>query len=200
MYKHKKAQAAMEFLMTYGWAILVVLVAIAALAYFGVFSPGKWLPTACTIGSGFSCVEFKVNGSSAAGSGSPAFDQGNVYVKIRNGQGTTINVNMFNLTDTATGKTCVLARLEKFMCAGVVGAPQGGCLVTDLNGGQIRDGESASINVNCSTLKAGVTAGTQFKGAMKITYTKAGETLTHTVQGDLVGKVEDGRLPDATTQ
>lgn len=35
----KKGQAAMEFLMTYGWAILVVLAAIAALAYFGVLSP-----------------------------------------------------------------------------------------------------------------------------------------------------------------
>lgn len=28
---------AMEFLMTYGWAILVVIAAIAALAYFNVF-------------------------------------------------------------------------------------------------------------------------------------------------------------------
>ena len=33
---NKKAQEAMEFLMTYGWAIIVVLVAIGALAYFGV--------------------------------------------------------------------------------------------------------------------------------------------------------------------
>lgn len=33
----KKCQAAMEFLMTYGWAILVVLVAVGALFYFGVF-------------------------------------------------------------------------------------------------------------------------------------------------------------------
>ena len=40
----KKGQAAMEFLMTYGWAILVVLAAIAALAYFGVLSPGNLLP------------------------------------------------------------------------------------------------------------------------------------------------------------
>ena len=39
--KGKKSQAAMEFLMTYGWAILVVLVAICALAYFGVLSPDK---------------------------------------------------------------------------------------------------------------------------------------------------------------
>ena len=30
-----RAQAAMEFLMTCGWAIIVVLVVIGALAYFG---------------------------------------------------------------------------------------------------------------------------------------------------------------------
>jgi hypothetical protein len=44
----KKGQAAMEFLMTYGWAILVVLAAIAALAYFGVLSPQKLLPERTT--------------------------------------------------------------------------------------------------------------------------------------------------------
>ena len=36
MKKNNRAQAALEFLMTYGWAILVVLVSIGALAYFGV--------------------------------------------------------------------------------------------------------------------------------------------------------------------
>ncbi|MCX6706727.1 MAG: hypothetical protein NT001_01140 [Candidatus Woesearchaeota archaeon] len=46
----KKAQAAMEFLMTYGWAILVVLVVIGALAYFGVLSPKKLLPDKCIFG------------------------------------------------------------------------------------------------------------------------------------------------------
>ena len=53
----KKAQAAMEFLMTYGWAILVVLVAIGALAYFGVLSPDKFLPERCTGSSGFDCMD-----------------------------------------------------------------------------------------------------------------------------------------------
>jgi hypothetical protein len=38
----------MEFLMTYGWAILVVIAAIAALAYFGVLSPDKMLPERTT--------------------------------------------------------------------------------------------------------------------------------------------------------
>lgn len=57
----RKGQAAMEFLMTYGWAILVVLAAIGALAYFGVFSTGSLLPDRCTAAAGFSCVDMKVD-------------------------------------------------------------------------------------------------------------------------------------------
>jgi len=36
----KKAQAAMEYLMTYGWAILIVIVVVAALYAMGVFRIG----------------------------------------------------------------------------------------------------------------------------------------------------------------
>ena len=55
----KESQAALEFLMTYGWAILVVLVAIGALAYFGVLSPDKFLPAKCTLQSGIACIDHK---------------------------------------------------------------------------------------------------------------------------------------------
>jgi len=54
----RKGQAALEFLMTYGWAILVVLTAIAALAYFGVLSPDRFLPEKCTMPSGLACLDF----------------------------------------------------------------------------------------------------------------------------------------------
>jgi hypothetical protein len=56
----RKSQAALEFLMTYGWAILVVLVAVGALAYFGVLSPDKFLPSKCTLQAGIACVDHKV--------------------------------------------------------------------------------------------------------------------------------------------
>lgn len=59
----RKGQAAMEFLMTYGWAILVVLAAIGALAYFGVLSPDRFLPDKCTISPPFSCTEYKITES-----------------------------------------------------------------------------------------------------------------------------------------
>jgi len=45
--------------MTYGWAILVVLAAIAALAYFGVLNPDRFLPEKCTLPSGLACLDFK---------------------------------------------------------------------------------------------------------------------------------------------
>ena len=37
----KKGQAAMEYLMTYGWAILIIIVVVAALYAMGVFKVGK---------------------------------------------------------------------------------------------------------------------------------------------------------------
>src|SRR3989338_4347425 len=55
----KKSQAALEFIMTYGWAILVVLVAVGALAYFGVLSPDRFLPNKCTLQAGIACLDHK---------------------------------------------------------------------------------------------------------------------------------------------
>ena len=63
----KRSQAAMEFLMTYGWAILVALAAIVALAYFGVVNPAKFFPESCTLPSttGMACLDFKIQQDSA---------------------------------------------------------------------------------------------------------------------------------------
>ena len=58
----RRAQTALEFLMTYGWAIIVVLAAIAALAYFGILSPDRFLPDKCTMAPGFFCAQYKIDG------------------------------------------------------------------------------------------------------------------------------------------
>ena len=55
------SQAAMEFIMTYGGAIIIVLVAVAALAYFGVLSPDIFLPKKCTLPTGISCLDYQVS-------------------------------------------------------------------------------------------------------------------------------------------
>ncbi len=59
----EKAQAAMEFMMTYGWAILAVLLTITALAYFGVLAPLRFTSNTCTIMPGITCVDSKIEES-----------------------------------------------------------------------------------------------------------------------------------------
>ncbi len=55
-----KGQAAIEFLMTYGWAIMAVLVMIGAMSYLGLLSPSAFLPEKCEIVVGFTCTDFQV--------------------------------------------------------------------------------------------------------------------------------------------
>lgn len=38
----KKGQAALEYLVTYGWAILAIVIVAAILWYFGIFNPSKY--------------------------------------------------------------------------------------------------------------------------------------------------------------
>ena len=52
MIRNKKGQAAMEFLMTYGWAILAAIIAIGVLAYF-YFSPGDLGANAAVLSAPF---------------------------------------------------------------------------------------------------------------------------------------------------
>ena len=86
---NKKSQAAMEFLMTYGWAILVVLAAIAALAYFGVLSPEKFLPEKCILEPGLACIAHKIEPTQAT-------------LVIANSKGSTIIVNSIALGGCST--------------------------------------------------------------------------------------------------
>ncbi|MFH0870551.1 MAG: hypothetical protein V1866_05855 [archaeon] len=91
----KKGQAAMEFLMTYGWAILVVLAAIGALAYFGVLSPSKLLPNKCTLSPGFDFGDCK---ASTTG----------LMLSIRNGLGSDTTFLQVNVSTTAgSDVTCI---------------------------------------------------------------------------------------------
>ena len=55
MGKRLKAQSAMEYLMTYGWAILIIAVVLGALFSLGVFSGSSIIGTSCIAGPGFYC-------------------------------------------------------------------------------------------------------------------------------------------------
>jgi hypothetical protein len=58
--RNGKGQAAIEFLITYGWAIMAVMIVIGALAYFGVTNPATSLPDKCMFSNAFQCKDFQI--------------------------------------------------------------------------------------------------------------------------------------------
>ena len=58
MVPQKKLQSAMEYLMTYGWAILIIAIVIVALYLLGVINPANFAPRAVT----GSCSVYRPNG------------------------------------------------------------------------------------------------------------------------------------------
>ena len=83
----KRGQAALEFLMTYGWVILIVIIVIGALAAFGVFDVSRLVPDKCLLPTQLSCRDF----------GAP--DANTVQVELLNTLGRTVVVNTVELWD-----------------------------------------------------------------------------------------------------
>jgi hypothetical protein len=56
----RRAQAALEYLVTYGWAIVAILVVLGALTYFGFLNPSRYLPARCDFGAQLECVDYRL--------------------------------------------------------------------------------------------------------------------------------------------
>jgi hypothetical protein len=162
----KRGQAAMEFLMTYGWAILVVLVAIGALAYFGVLNPGRFLPASCTITPGISCEDFVVDYVDGTND--------KITLTLRNGMGDDITSVSVTITEPDGGATiCTLSCTSG--CTGTNTMPDG----------QLTTWSSSSCNGG-----SGVgSQGSKFKGDVVFSYIGPGG-LTHTKTGSITTQVE----------
>jgi len=89
-----KAQAALEFLTTYGWALLVILIMIGALAYFGILNPSTILAGRCIFGSEIGCVDYSISPNT-------------LNLRLKNNVGEPIVVDDFAVeSDTSTAYTC----------------------------------------------------------------------------------------------
>ena len=185
-----KAQSAMEYLMTYGWAILVIAVVLAILFSIGVFSGGSFLGTSCIAASGYLCK-------------SPA------YPHI----GTATNPNAITLTiGQNTGATIynvIVGISPQGATLSNAGFPVLGAIMQPYFYGQpptsppiigvMPSGESSAVTINVPTSGSGWVSnviGSTFTGYVWINYTTSSCTLpacgtASTVQkvGTLVVKV-----------
>jgi hypothetical protein len=139
----KKAQAAMEFLMTYGWAILVVLAAIGALAYFGVLSPSKLLPSKCTLSPGFDFGDCK---ASTSGFQMTLFnglgdDANNVSVLINSTAGSDIACSEQSTPEFILGNGATSASIT-FCAAAFATAKEGQRFDSDVSVFYVKSGET----------------------------------------------------------
>jgi len=93
---HTKSQAALEFLTTYGWAFLVILIMIGTLAYFGILNPSKILPNRCNFGAEFQCLDYQISSTS-----------GTFKLRLKNNVGEPIDTSSINLsTESTTAYIC----------------------------------------------------------------------------------------------
>ncbi len=154
--RNNKAQSALEFLTTYGWAFLVILIMIAAMAYFDVFNIGERVPGSCTFTQGLQCSEWQIDTDT----------NGVTFILLNQATGGTIST--FNITDvTIQGSDCEIA------------SPPSG-----LNQSSWRQGETRQFTVSCdggSEISSGERPGLDFTGEFRL----AGRQLNTTFTGRL---------------
>jgi hypothetical protein len=86
----RRGQAALEYLITYGWGFLVIIVVVGGLAYFGLFSPSRYIPARCEFGGQLECVDYRLNSA------------GTIQLQFRNNFGDDILiVSAYSFDETA---------------------------------------------------------------------------------------------------
>ncbi len=88
----RKGQTAMEYLMTYGWAILIILIVGGLLVYYGVFS---LRPGASKTGFGQVDIVSPWDYNAA----------GELRIRVQNNLGQSLNITTVNITDPASAVT-----------------------------------------------------------------------------------------------
>ncbi len=88
--KNKRSQSALEYMMTYGWAILIIVIVAVVLYSMGIFSPSSFLSFSGITGlSGFQPA------SAACAS------NGQMIVKLSNSLGYQVSVSSINVTTSS---------------------------------------------------------------------------------------------------
>ncbi len=89
----RRGQSALEYLVTYGWAILVIVIIAGLLWYFGIFNPSRFVGGKQCGGFGaFICQDFKVS------------TNGSLTIVLNNNVGGTVNA--VNITTGTSGFIC----------------------------------------------------------------------------------------------
>ena len=158
----KKSQAALEFLTTYGWAFLVIIIMIGALAYFGILSPSKLFPNRCNFGTEFQCIDYQIDATGSA-----------FRMRLKNNVGEPISISAITLSsESATAFSCTLTTPAALPFTFVTGTPQDfiwGACNSVLAGFVAGEKGKALITITFNTVSSGATYSKQTKGEVYAT-------------------------------
>ena|SRR3989338_359075 len=149
-----KSQAALEFLTTYGWAFLVILIMIGSLAYFGILNPSKILPDRCNIGAEFQCLAYQIDATN-----------NEFRVRLKNGMGEAITVTgMTESSETTIAYSCTNPANPVNWAAGAIVDLQFTACNSALAGFVTGEKGKVLLTINYYTVRSGVNYGKQAKG------------------------------------
>ena len=116
--KIKRGQVAIEFLMTYGWAILAAVIVLGVLSMFGAFNPVLFSPSAATINPPFYLVAWSATEKEIAldirNAGSESNLITNIEIDFNGGTcSTQPNYNMASGNNQAFSILCPLLKSKK---------------------------------------------------------------------------------------
>ena len=166
--KTRKAQSAMEYLMTYGWAILIIAVVLGVLFNIGVFNTGSALGTSCIAYSGFLCS-------------SPIYSHatGNVIVTL--GQNTGTDWATANIAFMPQGSQLSSGIPEvSSLGANTFNSITNGGIANSITGGLV-SGQSESLGFPVSSSTT-TNAGASAAGAFWAAYTVSGSSSMYYVE------------------
>lgn len=96
----RKGQAALEYMFTYGYAFMAILITLGALLYFGIFDFSSLQSSECTFPPGIICSDHTIR---------PLGAGGEIVFQIRNTFGTEIEILEVNASsDTTSPIICSL--------------------------------------------------------------------------------------------
>lgn len=164
-------QAALEFLSTYGFAFLLIVVMIAALSYFGILTPANLLPDRCSLGSTLGCVEQRIRND-----GTDIFAEFIIQNNI--GNPVTILTSQFNLTsDFSDSASCT---------SGIDGESYG---PGDF---QLPGGQRARVVCNMGAIAAWPGVGQKARVGIVGQYRPLGASFEQPIIGDMFATIQQG--------
>jgi hypothetical protein len=167
--------------MTYGWAVLVVLVTIGALSYYGVLNTRTLTPERCTFTPGVICKDYKVTAATG--------NQADIEFTIENKVGD--NMIIANLGRINASTQCSTGGLCSALCcstANTQGASNNCKAAPQLVNVTLQSG--ASDRWFCRGLISSGARGAKIKVNFDFTYRTPGTSSTRIVNGELIGQVQ----------